>query len=186
MAEARRLAVSVGVSVVLTFVLVEVLLQGFSRISRQVENILDPIPYSIPDALVGHRGNPRYPGHDTKGFRNERVPAQAKIVVLGDSQTYGVRSTREDAWPHQLQRLAAVETYNMGFPGYGPIQNLLLIEEAVALHPKLVIEAIYSGNDLFDAFDLVYRAGNLPFLKSRDPDVLRAIEHSKQEQGVPG
>ena len=178
---ARRLAISVGASALLTLVLVEVLLQGLSRISPQVENILYPIPYSIPDDLLGRRGNPRYPGHDPKGFRNERLPAQAQIVILGDSQTYGVRSTREDAWPHQLQRLADVETYNMGFPGYGPIQNLLLLEEAVALAPELVIEAIYSGNDPFDAFELVYRAGNLPFLKSQDPDVLRALEEAEEQ-----
>src|SRR4030095_14915524 len=44
---------------------------------------------SLPDERLGSRPNPSYPGHDSKGFRNPRVPAKADVVALGDSNTYG-------------------------------------------------------------------------------------------------
>ena len=39
---------------------------------------------AIPDAKLGARPNPGFPGHDRRGFRNPEVPASADVVALGD------------------------------------------------------------------------------------------------------
>jgi lysophospholipase L1-like esterase len=160
----------------------ELFLQIFACFSMRASNVLfaGNSKYSrmwLPDDKLGHRPNKYYPGHDAKGFHNLKVPDSATIVAMGDSQTYGIGADRmEDAWPQQLAKLTGISTYNMAFGMYGPGHSLLLLDEALALRPKLVIEAFYSGNDLYDGFALVHNKGKLPHLKSADPAVLAAIK----------
>jgi hypothetical protein len=120
----------------------------------------------LADERLGHRPNPKYPGHDSKGWRNERVPAHSAIVALGDSQTYGINVSTFQAWPQQLGLLSGQTTYNMAYGGYGPPNYLLLFDEALELRPQLVIATFYTGNDLWEAFQLVHIKGKLPNLKS--------------------
>ena len=126
-------------------------------------------PQTIVDDRLGLRGNPEFPGHDSKGFRNPKVPGRADIVVFGDSHTYGVWVEPEDTWPRQLESIIHSTVYNMAFSGCGPVDSLLLWDEALSLRPKTIIEAFYAGNDLFDAYSRVYRDGKFPELKSNDP-----------------
>ena len=42
----------------------------------------------LPDKSFGVKGNPRYPGHDFRGFRNARSMDKAAIVAMGSSHTY--------------------------------------------------------------------------------------------------
>jgi lysophospholipase L1-like esterase len=116
--------------------------------------------------VLGSRGHPGNPDHDGNGFRNNAIPSEVSIVTLGDSQTYGVGVAREDAWPTQLTLTSGLSVYNMSFSGYGPSQGLSLWPEAVKLHPKVVIQALYSGNDLFDVYQQVYRLGQHPSFRS--------------------
>jgi hypothetical protein len=64
----------------------------------------------------------------------------------------------------------------MAVSGYGPVHSLILWDEALTLHPKIIIEEFYAGNDLFDAYDLVYSGGQFPELKSEDPIVRSRIQ----------
>ena len=73
--------------------------------------------------------------------------------------TYGFNVATEAAWPQRLGRRLHRSVYQMAKGGYGPGQYLLLFDEAAALRPKVIIATYYLGNDLFDAFDLVYRTG---------------------------
>lgn len=141
-------------------------------------------PDSVPDERLGHRPNPAYPGHDRKGYRNPEVPAQAHIVTLGDSQTYGNGVEPEDAWPRQLELMTGKTVYNMAFGGYGPTHSVILWDEAVALQPKIVIEAFYAGNDLFDSFNHVYNLGQLPELKSSDPQLQESVRAAEQSEPI--
>ena len=139
----------------------------------------------MPDARLGHRPNPIYPGHDSKGFRNLAVPAKADLVALGDSQTHGTLSVAaEDAWPRQLESMTGKTVYSMAFSGYGPAHSLVLWNEAVALSPQIVIEAFYAGNDLFDSFNLVYNRGQLPELKSPDLQVQARVREAEQSEPI--
>jgi hypothetical protein len=138
--------------------------------------ILSDIDPSIPDKVLGHRPNPQNPDHDRNGFRNKTIPPQIDIIVLGDSQTYGTGVSRANAWPQQLAQSTGLKVYNMAFGGWGPVHSLLLLPEALAKKPKIIIEAFYAGNDLFDAFSLVYTSKNdLDFLKTADRQVLERI-----------
>jgi lysophospholipase L1-like esterase len=115
------------------------------------------------------------PAIDRNGFRNKFVPDTVSIVALGDSQTYGVGVSRDQAWPQRLDTLSNVPTYNMGVPGWGPTQSLVILGQAMALRPKLIIEAFYAGNDLFDSYQHVYKAKQLSDLKTSDERVAKAL-----------
>lgn len=118
-----------------------------------------PQPLSLPDERLGVRPNPLFPGHDARGFRNPSALDAAEIVALGDSQTYGVGVPPEQIWPMQLQQLTGRTTYGMAFGGWGPVQSLALLDQALALHPSVVIEALYAGNDVYDSFTAAYSQG---------------------------
>jgi lysophospholipase L1-like esterase len=114
----------------------------------------------INDPILGQKLAPYTQGHDAQGFRNASVPRQADIVTLGDSQTWGVNAKREDSWPHQLSRISGHSVYNMALGGFGPVQYNVLTSEALSLSPKLIIVGLYLGNDIYDAYSMVYQHEN--------------------------
>ena len=181
-----RQAFFVVVLVLLVIGFLEITLGLLPFVSPRVDRLLTPLwaPPIVPDARLGHRPNPAYPGHDRKGFRNLEVPAKAHSVALGDSQTYGTNVKPEDAWPRQLESLTGKTVYSMAYGGYGPTHSLVLWDEAVALSPTIVIETFYAGNDLFDSFDLVYNHGQLPELKSFDPQLRASVREAEQSEPI--
>ena len=96
--------------------------------------------------------------HDVLGFRNRGVPNTANIVVIGDSQTYGVGEPLDDNWPSQLAAMNTPEddVYSMAVGGWGAIQYLYMFDKAARLTPGIVIVAFYSGNDALDSFTTAY------------------------------
>jgi hypothetical protein len=123
--------------------------------------ILEPVDYLIPtllrDDILGHKIESYSGKHDAWGFRNLYVPKQADIVAIGDSFTYGQNAVRHSSWPAVLEKNIQLHSYNMGIPSYGPVEYYYLLKnKAISLNPKLVIIAIYIGNDLMDAFNTVY------------------------------
>lgn len=72
--------------------------------TRSAAPVFHPVPgVKVPDGA---------PGHDRRGFRNATALRRADVVVLGDSQTWGVDATLEEAWPQQLVRLTGHSVYN--------------------------------------------------------------------------
>lgn len=184
MVKGRKRLVFALLAAGMALVLVEGILQLACFGIPAVGNFIFPPPQALPDDRLGSRPNPRYPEHDARGFRNAKVLDRARIVTLGDSQTYGYSVPRDAAWPRQLERLSGVSTYNLAFSGYGPVHSLLLVDEALALSPEVVVAAVYSGNDVFDAFDLVYRAEKLPELRSGDPALLARIDAANAQESL--
>lgn len=174
------------VLVALVALFLEGTLAVLARVSPRVRVLLASpwISYSLPDHRLGHRPNPDYPGHDAKGFRNPRVPDAADVVALGDSQTYGTGVDAAVAWPSQLAALTGKTVYNMAFGGYGPVHGLFYWDEAAALRPAVVIETVYAGNDYFDSFDLVYNRGQLPELKTPQPDVQQRVRDAERAEPI--
>jgi hypothetical protein len=165
----------------------EITLNLLASVSQRIDAVLgtsNPIPHSLVDERLGGRPNPAYPGHDRLGFRNPKVPAKAHIVALGDSHTYGTGVESEEAWPKQLQSMTGEIVYSMAHGGYGPTHSLILWDEAVALKPRIVIEAFYAGNDLFESFDHVYNKGQLPELKSSDPELQARVREAEQSEPI--
>lgn len=93
-----------------------------------------------------------------RSLRGDRTPApphqpgEYRILVLGDSATYGVGVELPEAWPLQLQAaLPGATVINHGVPGYTTFQAMGWLErEGLALEPDLVILAS-SHNDYQDA-----------------------------------
>ena len=123
--------------------------------------VVDPVNFLRPvlkdDPMLGHVVIAGSGGHDAWGLRNPEVPETVEIVALGDSQTYGVSAMAFNAWPAWLGRISGRSVYNMGLGGWGPIQSeYLLRERALDLEPDVVVLGIYLGNDMFDAYRVVY------------------------------
>lgn len=78
------------------------------------------------------------------------------MVALGDSLTWGFGASRRDAWPQAFAERTGLVVYNMGLGGYGPVQYAELLDDALELEPRLVIVAVYFGNDLYDAYRMAY------------------------------
>lgn len=51
-----------------------------------------------------------------------------------------------------------------------------LMTRAVTLHPHWVAEALYFGNDLYDAYHVAYSRNHVTDLKLSDPTTIQAIE----------
>jgi lysophospholipase L1-like esterase len=156
--------------------------------SRSIDALLaaEPARQAVRDRSLGWRGNPDYPEHDPLGYRNSSVPGHVAMVALGDSQTYGSQVRREEAWPEQFERLGAGSVYNMGFPGWGPAHELLVLDEALSLRPELVVATVYLGNDLVDAFTSVYDGGRLRELRSRDEEARAAFAAAEEAEPFDG
>lgn len=139
--------------------------------------------HRVHDEQLGWRLNPDYPDVDAWGFRNEGVPDQADIVILGDSQTYGYGVAPELSWPRQLTTQTGWSTYNIACSGYSPAHGLVIWDHVIALQPRFVVAALYAGNDLYDTFDLVYGHGQLAHLRS--PNSRRQAQLSALEAADP-
>ena len=104
--------------------------------------------------------NTEYGGpFDALGFRNRAVPIVADVVALGDSQTVGRNATLDWSWPALLAEKLPVKqplVYNMASGGWGPVQYLYMAEKALALRPRVLVVAFYTGNDAFDAIKVAY------------------------------
>jgi hypothetical protein len=159
-----------------TLLVMELLLQLASAVSTTADIALSPpgsksapeIAPTVPDDRLGWRPNPAVPDHDKNGWRNRTALKRATLVALGDSQTYGTGVPREMAWSQQFSTLSGVTAYNMAYGGYGPLHSQILFDEALKLEPKVIIEAFYSGNDLFDCYKLVTDGASLANLRTTD------------------
>jgi hypothetical protein len=84
---------------------------------------------------------------NSKGLRGktvypyQRTPGKRRIVVLGDSFTFGTEVSDDETYAHYLEAaLPSTEVLNMGVQGYGQDQMLLYLkEEGVKYHPNVVI-----------------------------------------------
>jgi len=88
------------------------------------------------------------------GFRTAFVPQKApgtrRVLCLGDSNTYGLHVTTDEAWPALLDASLPddVEVLNLGVPGYTSHQgNVLLAQVGEELTPDDVIVAFGTFND---------------------------------------
>ncbi len=171
-----RRIVFFAIGILVSALALEGLLQLAAVVSPQAAAVLDRhAGLLLPDATLIHRPNPAYPEHDEWGFRNAAVPEHAFAVALGDSQTYGAMVPRDDAWPQQLASAIGQPVYNMAFGGYGAGEASLLLEQALKLNPKWVLFGLYTGNDLFDAYELTYKTSSLNNQQSTDPGIRAAI-----------
>ncbi|MFQ5568348.1 MAG: SGNH/GDSL hydrolase family protein [Rhodothermales bacterium] len=129
-------------------------------------------PLAVEDTVLGHRNRagavvqqrgPEFTALYTineHGFRDravdadERPPGRLRVVLLGDSFTFGIGSDYEEIWPtvfeHALQTGGyPVDVINAGVPGYDTRSEVLYLEhDWDALRPDVVVFT-FMPNDLF-------------------------------------
>lgn len=137
------------------FLLLEGALQLRDRlVNPSTVSQVETVPQIVPDERLGYRPNPNFRGHDSRGWRNASPLERADIVVIGDSHVYG------SAWPQKVGARLHHTVYQMGANGYGPAQYALLLDEALAFEPKVIIATYDYGDDIYDSYRFVYRIGN--------------------------
>ena len=127
--------------------------------------------FFLPDPVRGQRLAAGYTGwfagvpvkinqlelHDDREYALAKGPNTFRILVLGDSVTFGHGSVGEHTYPRLLEdRLRAWkpaidwQVWNAGVPGYNTSQELAhLLEVGPAFQPDLVIVGFFE-NDLVD------------------------------------
>jgi hypothetical protein len=107
----------------------------------------------LPPGLARHPAY-RFPFvTDAEGFRNSGTePAAPVVAALGDSFTDAMTLPAELNWPARLGSLLGVSVRNYGTAGFGPGQELRVLEEyALPRRPRWVVVGFFAGNDLQDA-----------------------------------
>jgi hypothetical protein len=80
----------------------------------------------------------------------EKTSRRTRVVLLGDSLTFGFR-TGDEATFASLLDADALEVVNLGVEGYGTDQELIKLErEGVRYHPDVVVLNVCVDNDLVD------------------------------------
>jgi hypothetical protein len=93
-----------------------------------------------------------------RGFRGRTLALpksgdRARVVVLGDSVAFGFGVSDEQTFAQLLDgRLKGIEVANLAVQGYGPGQELLVLQrEGLSLDPDVVVLALCLRNDFVDA-----------------------------------
>lgn len=144
-----------------------------------LEGLSSEIGERIDDPVLDYRTRPNTGQNDAAGYRNPEALAQAEVVALGDSQTWGVNAEMDETWPARLEQLTGQRVYNMGRGGYGIVQYRYQLEDALRLRPDWVVVALYLGNDIYDAYSLVYSREAHASLRNPDPSLRARIEASE-------
>ena len=92
-------------------------------------------------------GPGKFVNSNSKGLRGTteysyaRTPGKQRILVLGDSFTFGTDVSDDETFSHDLEAaLPNTEVLNLGVQGYGQDQMLLYLqEEGVKYHPDIVL-----------------------------------------------
>jgi hypothetical protein len=89
---------------------------------------------------------------DEQGFRNPAGIRKARIAVVGDSMVEAGDVAEEATFCQLVGRRLGVTAVNFGRGGYGPQQELKVLERyALSYGPSLVVWVLFEGNDLTDA-----------------------------------
>jgi hypothetical protein len=121
----------------------------------------------VPDARLGVRlragateriafgGNPVTRVRiNADGYRGAELPPPRpdEILVVGDSQVFGLGVEEQETFAARLAALTGRPVVNGGVPTYGPDEYDAVVEEMLAKrHPSTVVYTINVANDLFEA-----------------------------------
>ncbi|MGH7230149.1 MAG: SGNH/GDSL hydrolase family protein, partial [Nitrospiraceae bacterium] len=110
--------------------------------------------------------------YDHNGFRNDSDLATADIAVIGDSFVESPMIPSAALMTSLLGQLHTSTVANLGVSGYGPQQELAVMNRyALQLNPKTIVWVFYGGNDLRNVHEYDEQVATLSqdveFLKSR-------------------
>jgi len=122
----------------ISLLLLEFGVRVFSKLSAPVAWRDRPTQWYVPESTVDNRDF-YYPP--------EKAQGTFRVIVIGDSFTYGGKGQFDDAFPKRLERMLnlnehqrKVEVLNWGVPGYSTAQEHALVRKALdKYHPDLII-----------------------------------------------
>jgi hypothetical protein len=103
---------------------------------------------------------------DAAGFRNQRIPPQIDLLVLGDSFGAGWGTTQDTIFAHLLETKYGQRTYNLSYPGgpYDQFLNFVIESPRLTFAPAArIVWTFYTGNDLDDAGGETWNLAELPW-----------------------
>lgn len=90
---------------------------------------------------------------NSRGFRGGEWPAPVpgELIVVGDSQVFGLGVEEADTFPSQLARASGRQVINAGVPTYGPFEYLAVARRLQAERPGAKIVFVFNvANDFFE------------------------------------
>jgi hypothetical protein len=124
------------------------------------------VNFYVPDAQLGVRLRPgateriSFGGNpvtrvriNSDGYRGAELPPPraGEILVVGDSQAFGLGVEEEQTFAARLGALTGRPVVNAGVPTYGPDEYDAVIEEMLARRkPSVVVYTVNMANDLFE------------------------------------
>lgn len=148
---------SLVIAFFITECLLRIILPKIEEASYKVENgdlLLRPDNNLLHTIIPGALGK-----YDKNGYKNFDLKDEYDIVALGDSHTHGTFNDNYDvSWPMFLSQKMDKTVYNMGVWGYGPAQFYSQMDKAISFSPDFILVGVYLGNDIFDAYNVVYHA----------------------------
>jgi hypothetical protein len=102
--------------------------------------------------LEGKRVTLNERGYRGRSLALPRTP-RTRVVVLGDSIAFGLGVADDETFPSRLDaRHSWIEVANLAVQGYGPDQELLVLErDGLRLQPDVVVLAFCMANDLAES-----------------------------------
>ncbi len=128
---------------------------GSYKLDRELIYSLIPLSKSTwnADEFVEHTTINSYGLRDSE--IKERSSYEKRIIVLGDSMTFGHGVNNDQAFPNQLENIfikhqRSIDVVNAGTKGYGTDQTYkLYLTKLRSLKPDMLIFSIYT-NDIYD------------------------------------
>ncbi|MAA79688.1 MAG: hypothetical protein CL916_10550 [Deltaproteobacteria bacterium] len=90
---------------------------------------------------------------NNQGFRGSDFPkpTEDEIIIVGDSQVFGLGVEEDQTFSAQLQHLTNRTVINAGIPTYGPPEYTAIAKELIEQRsPKTLIYTLNMVNDLFE------------------------------------
>ena len=128
-------------------------------------------------------------GHRDREISEDKAPGSTRILVLGDSITFGHGVLEEEAWPAILEsRLrrasdASTDVINTAVPGNSAMQEFYDLERALVLDPDLVVLQ-FTLNDIVEPFVFLRRFGGEGVDYHGVEDVSRAHFYLSQKSAL--
>jgi hypothetical protein len=168
----RLLAVLLGL--LLSSVIAEAVsrITGLDQESLRVSYGDGTPPWGLFDSRLGWVNLPLELGNNRQGFRfprdyTFRSNSPSRLVLVGDSQVWGTGVSEDEHIGVLLDReLQETEVYPFGVPGYGPVQQMLLLQEIVRDYQvDAVVAVAFVYNDLVnESLSIDYGGFQKPYL----------------------
>src|SRR3989344_4718354 len=146
---------------IVSLIIAGIIAEGIIRIVWEEPNYGYPNGLHIPDDTKGYRYQQNFKGYflgekyenieikiNNQGFRDEEHEYEKnkkRIIVLGDSVTFGAGVNQDDTYVARMQkeRRDEIEIINMGVNGYEMDQEyILFLEEGKKYDPDLILLGI--------------------------------------------